>query len=192
MTTTPTALPGSGQISLNQIHGEAGGASGVQCSINDADIRDMIGKGSGVSAGFNEYHGATKTILSGTAGLAGLGSYDIWYGSRHPQYGPPGYDDWAAYEGGFSDSRILTAYVSEDTYGYGYVGLRYASGYSGTFGASTITITDNANSSRTVSNGLYGNILHANDTIIALVSARAGAAATYTQFAGKNVTITLT
>ena len=32
-------VPGTGQISLNQIHQEAGGSSGTQASINDSDIR---------------------------------------------------------------------------------------------------------------------------------------------------------
>ena len=37
-------LPSSGQITINQIHVEAGGGSGSQAAINDADIRDMIAK----------------------------------------------------------------------------------------------------------------------------------------------------
>ena len=49
-------LPGSGAISLNQIHIEAGGSSGTTASMNDADIRDMIGIGSGASNSFNEYY----------------------------------------------------------------------------------------------------------------------------------------
>ena len=38
------ALPASGTISLNQMHIEVGGSSGTLCSINDADIRGLIGK----------------------------------------------------------------------------------------------------------------------------------------------------
>lgn len=52
------ALPSSGQISLNQMHVEAGGSSGTQAGINDADIRALIGKGSGVQMAFNEWYGA--------------------------------------------------------------------------------------------------------------------------------------
>ena len=52
-------LPSSGQISLNQIHVEVGGSSGSLASLNDADIRDMIGKGSGVSNSFSEYRGVS-------------------------------------------------------------------------------------------------------------------------------------
>ena len=33
------ALPTSGALSLNAIHIEAGGSSGTQASLNDADIR---------------------------------------------------------------------------------------------------------------------------------------------------------
>ena len=39
-------LQSSGAISLNDMHVEAGGASGTQCTINDADIRGLISKGS--------------------------------------------------------------------------------------------------------------------------------------------------
>ena len=50
-------LPSSGAISLNQIHVEAGGSSGSQASLNDADIRGMLGKGSTAQNSFNEYYG---------------------------------------------------------------------------------------------------------------------------------------
>ena len=77
-TSTPFALP-TGQISLNEMHIEAGGTSGTQCSMNDADIRDMIGKGSGTQAGFNEYHGAsnapTVTYLGGSQQNAGSSNW---------------------------------------------------------------------------------------------------------------------
>jgi hypothetical protein len=52
------ALQTSGAISLDQIHVEAGGTSGTQCSINDVDIRDLIGKSSGATMSFNEWYGA--------------------------------------------------------------------------------------------------------------------------------------
>lgn len=52
------ALQSSGAISLNDIHVEAGGSSGTQASINDSDIRGLIGKGSGVQMSFSEWYGA--------------------------------------------------------------------------------------------------------------------------------------
>ena len=56
------ALPSSGSISLNQMHVEAGGTSGTQCTINDADIRGLISKGSGVQMSFNEWYGASNVV----------------------------------------------------------------------------------------------------------------------------------
>jgi hypothetical protein len=54
------ALPESpSSISLNEIHIEAGGTSGTTASINDADIRALIGKGDGVTMSFNEWYGAS-------------------------------------------------------------------------------------------------------------------------------------
>lgn len=52
-------LPSSGQITINQIHVEAGGSSGTQVGLNDADVRDMIGKGSTGQNAFNEYYGVS-------------------------------------------------------------------------------------------------------------------------------------
>lgn len=52
----------SGAISLNDLHVEAGGTSGTQCSLNDQDIRDMIGKASGATASLSEYYGASSTF----------------------------------------------------------------------------------------------------------------------------------
>ena len=53
-------LQSSGAISLNDIHVEAGGSSGTACTINDSDIRGLIGKGSGVSMNFAEWYGASS------------------------------------------------------------------------------------------------------------------------------------
>jgi len=54
-------LPSSGQIHLNDIHVEAGGSSGTQAAINDADIRALIGKSSGVQMAFSEWYGASSS-----------------------------------------------------------------------------------------------------------------------------------
>lgn len=54
------ALQTSGPISLNDIHVEAGGSSGTNCTINDTDIRGLISKGSGVTMSFNEWYGASN------------------------------------------------------------------------------------------------------------------------------------
>lgn len=54
-------LQSSGAISLNEIHVEAGGSSGSLASINDADIRALISKGSAVQMSFSEWYGASAT-----------------------------------------------------------------------------------------------------------------------------------
>tara|TARA_B100000131_G_scaffold131715_1_gene128373 strand:+ start:1292 stop:2110 length:819 start_codon:yes stop_codon:yes gene_type:complete len=59
-------LPSSGQITMNQIHVEAGGSSGSQAALNDADIRALIGKGSTSQNAFNEYYGVSAAAPTGT------------------------------------------------------------------------------------------------------------------------------
>ena len=71
------ALQSSGAISLNDIHVEAGGSSGTQASINDSDIRGLIGKASGAQMSFSEWYGASaytspSTTTSAIADLSGL------------------------------------------------------------------------------------------------------------------------
>lgn len=61
-------LPTSGAISLNDIHIEAGGATGTQASINDADIRALIGKASGVTMSFSEWYGASALTIDTNGG----------------------------------------------------------------------------------------------------------------------------
>lgn len=70
-------LQTSGAISLNQIHVEAGGSSGTQASINDSDIRALIGKSSGAQMSFSEWYGASasQTIASGNSHYAAGSQY---------------------------------------------------------------------------------------------------------------------
>jgi hypothetical protein len=77
-------IPTSGAISLNQMHTEVNGASGSIVSINDADIRGLIGKGSGVTMSFNEWYGAsnvldTQTLVVGSNGNSRRGFSNIWF-----------------------------------------------------------------------------------------------------------------
>jgi hypothetical protein len=57
-------LPSSGAISLNQIHIEAGGSNETLCALNDADIRDMIGKNTLSQNAFSEYYGVSASTPS--------------------------------------------------------------------------------------------------------------------------------
>lgn len=97
------ALQTSGQISLNDIHIEAGGSSGSQASINDQDIRSLIGKNSGAQMSFSEWYGASagpspSTIsgftASGSAQTGGYADYGYLKGTNDTVvfgsvFGPP-------------------------------------------------------------------------------------------------------
>ena len=58
------ALTGSGAITLDAMHVEAGGTTGDECSINDADIIGLIGKTAGATMAFNEWYGASGEFYS--------------------------------------------------------------------------------------------------------------------------------
>lgn len=62
------ALQTSGAISLNDLHVEAGGTSGTNCTMNDADIRGLISKGSGVSMSIDEWYGAANVFAFSITG----------------------------------------------------------------------------------------------------------------------------
>ena len=71
------ALPNSGPLSLNQIHVEAGGSSNTEASINDSDIRGLIGKSSGAQMSFNEWYGATNTVTVSQTISSSTNNYNI-------------------------------------------------------------------------------------------------------------------
>ena len=63
------ATPGSGTITLNQVHVEAGGSSGSQCSFNDSDIRSICASSSGSQFSMsNMYARAADMNFSGSTG----------------------------------------------------------------------------------------------------------------------------
>ena len=57
------ALPSSGELSLNEIHIEAGGSTGTECTINDTDIRALIGAASGSEMEFADWYGASSDSI---------------------------------------------------------------------------------------------------------------------------------
>jgi hypothetical protein len=77
-------IPTSGAISLNQMHTEVGGASGSIVSINDADIRALISKGSGATMSFNEWYGASSSLDSQSLTV---GTYSPYYYYTGTYYG---------------------------------------------------------------------------------------------------------
>ena len=91
------AIPGSGAISLNDFHVEAGGSSGTQCSINDSDIRGLIGKSSGAQMSFNEWYGASATVTS----------FTIQAGFSHGSYSGPRGQNKFGFAVGYNASSSL-------------------------------------------------------------------------------------
>ena len=73
------ALQSSGAISLDDMHDEAGGTSGSTATINDADIRALIGKSDGATAAFNEWYGASSGPDVGVFGSGYNGNLDPGY-----------------------------------------------------------------------------------------------------------------
>jgi len=55
------ALQSSGQISLDDIHVEAGGSTGSEATINDSDIRGLISASSGAEIEFSDFYGASSS-----------------------------------------------------------------------------------------------------------------------------------
>ena len=71
------ALQTSGAISLNDIHVEAGGTSASAATINDADIRALIGASSGSTMDFADWDGASAAVniqITPASRFAGKGS----------------------------------------------------------------------------------------------------------------------
>ena len=100
-------LQTSGAISLNQIHIEAGGSSGTTASLNDADIRGLIGKASGATMSFSEWYGASNVQYSRAAPtyywlVGSQGNNIYWNGSY---IGAPSSSATTFTAGGFTYTR---------------------------------------------------------------------------------------
>ena len=93
------ALPTSGNLTLNQIHIEAGGSSGTACTINDSDIRGLsAGSGQTINSNSNtaieigDFYGASSEypiniptaasnriiVKAATENLSGYGGADFY------------------------------------------------------------------------------------------------------------------
>jgi len=79
------ALPSSGTITLNEIHIEAGGTTDTLASINDADIRALIGKADGAEMSFNEWYGASAGIVVTVTEGSNIFVSAAYYGFREEQ-----------------------------------------------------------------------------------------------------------
>lgn len=56
----------SGQLSLDDIHVEAGGSTTTTAGINDSDIRGLINKSANTQMAFSEWYGASGGLLTTT------------------------------------------------------------------------------------------------------------------------------
>ena len=92
-------LQSSGQISLDDLHVEAGGTSGTQCSMNDSDIRGLIGLSSASQAAMNAFYGASSSIWSVDVTL---GNWSF----KATQYYGYGLDFGLTTQGSISDNTI--------------------------------------------------------------------------------------
>ena len=144
------ALPSSGAISLNQMHVEAGGSSGTQCTINDADIRGLINKGSGVQMSFSEWYGASGVTTESAFNYGANwslysantfhfvnqdNSQIFWSGTQVVHNGNAAYDFTSpSYYGGYpnfalSSSLPFPAHTGGTISGWYYFGKRGDTGY---------------------------------------------------------------
>jgi hypothetical protein len=76
-------LTSSGQISLNDLHVEAGGTTGTQASMNDTDIRGLLGADANSQMTFSSFYGASAGIgiLSTTMTVGNYNNNDPYVSS---------------------------------------------------------------------------------------------------------------
>ncbi len=64
-------LQSSGQLTLDEIHVEAGGTTSTEATINDTDIRDLISATADSEMEFADFYGADGSGGGGGGGGAG-------------------------------------------------------------------------------------------------------------------------
>jgi hypothetical protein len=104
------ALPASGEIHFNEIHIEAGGTTGTQCSLEDTDIRALIGEASLDQHAISEWWGAsaaevtwdtTSRIITGSddffgpdVGIRIQDDGEVYVMTNGVSYSKWAYEDW--------------------------------------------------------------------------------------------------
>ena len=135
-------VPSSGAISLNNFHTEAGGTSGTQCTINDSDIRGLIGKSSGAQMAFNEWYGASSFTppALGTHRISNtVNSISSQYGTVmwHPsQAYISNWTNYGAYQYGSIDYMYLSVSYGQHTGSSTTTNINYISMYLTSFSMS--------------------------------------------------------
>ena len=67
------------------MHVEAGGSTGTLATINDSDIRGLIGKSASVQMAFNEWYGASARVAVNLTLSSNTNNYNI-YSNRGGSY----------------------------------------------------------------------------------------------------------
>ena len=85
-------LQNSGQISLNDLHVEAGGTSGTEASMNDSDIRGLLNASANSQMTFSGFYGASSVVLNttitvGTWNFKAQYAYGLTFGGDPGQVG---------------------------------------------------------------------------------------------------------
>ena len=79
-------LPGSGQITLNEVHVEAGGGTATSAAINDSDIRSLIGASSEQNnLSLSDFYGASARVNVVLSINSNTNNYNI-YSNRGGSY----------------------------------------------------------------------------------------------------------
>ena len=76
-------LQSSGQISLNDLHVEAGGTTGTQASMNDSDIRGLLNAAANSQMTFSGFYGASSAWS--TTGTVFYNSGKFGQGAQYTQ-----------------------------------------------------------------------------------------------------------
>lgn len=102
-------LQTSGQISLDDIHVEAGGTTGSLVSINDSDVRNLIAKTAGAQNAFSEYYGASSFDSSSVPDNIGTALYRNYMESTPQLTGKRSYTGTGYSSSGNADTYKNTA-----------------------------------------------------------------------------------
>lgn len=102
-------LQTSGQISLDDIHVEAGGTTGSLVSINDSDVRNLIAKTAGAQNAFSEYYGASSFDADSVPDNIGTALYRNYMESTPQLTGKRSYTGTGYSSSGNADTYESTA-----------------------------------------------------------------------------------